>query len=171
MLDGCAKRVQSFRNPADRSADDFRIPPAGGPVHAKPGRLAAALQQAPAPWSVTALGAAAALATAFAHLTTAESAAVLSLVTVAGSLATALVTKQAALAFASGASATVLGDLAVFGLKLSSEQAGALSGLVTFVLGAFLHLAHVQLSARPLPVVDFGPPPVPYPGDRPGFLK
>lgn len=113
-----------------------------------------ALEAAPAPWFVTGLGTAAALIAAFAHLTPAESAVVFSLATAVGTVITASITRPVSVSVISGAAAVILGDFALFGVHLNSDEIGAVVGLVTFALGAFLHLAHIQyLAVRPLPLV------------------
>lgn len=119
--------------------------------------IRAAVSAAPAPWFITALGTAAALVTAFAHLTTAESATVFSLATAIGTVITASLTRPVAVSAISGAAAVILGDFTLFGLHLSPDQTGAVVGGVTFALGAFLHLAHVAYTAaqagQPAPVL------------------
>jgi hypothetical protein len=127
-------------------------------------RMRSALEAAPAPWFVTGLGTAAALIAAFGHLTTAEAAVIFSLATAIGTVITASLTRPVPVSVISGAAAVILGDFTLFGLHLNSDETGAVVGLVTFALGAFLHLAHVQyLAARPVPVTMATasvPPPV-----------
>jgi hypothetical protein len=101
----------------------------------------------PAPWFITALGTVAALVTAFGHLSPSVSAVVFSLATAIGTVITAFISRPVAVSVIGGAAATILGDFALFGLHLNSDETGAVVGLVSFGLGAFLHLAHVQYAA------------------------
>jgi hypothetical protein len=111
----------------------------------------ASVAAAPAPWFVTGLGTAAALAASFGHLTPTASVMVFSLATAAGTVITSFMTRPVAVPVISGAAAVILGDFALFGVHLNSDETGAVIGLVTFALGAFLHLAHVQyITFRPV---------------------
>jgi hypothetical protein len=109
--------------------------------------LKATLTANPAPWYVTGLGTAAALTASFGHLSTVQSVLVFSLATATGTVITAFLTRPVSVPVISGAAATVLGDFALFGLRLNSDQVGAVVGVVTFALGAFLHLAGIPAAA------------------------
>lgn len=111
--------------------------------------LKSSLATQPAPWFVTALGTVVALVAAFGHLTPTSTAVLMSVVTAVGTVVVAFQTRPVAVSVISGAAATILGDFALFGLHLNSDQIGAVVGVVTWGLGAFLHLAHIQyISAR-----------------------
>lgn len=135
--------------------------------------LKASVQAAPAPWFVTALGTAAALVNAFGHLSPAVSAVVLSLALTAGTVATAFTVRPVAVPVISGAAAVILGDFALLGLPLNTDEIGAASALVSLALGMFLHLAHIQytngqtlraLTAPKLVTVPDLPVRIPVPG-------
>lgn len=116
------------------------------------------LAGAPAPWFVTGLGMVVALLTTFGHLSTAQTAALYSLATAAGTILMAARTRPVAVATIAGAASVVFGDLTVFGFPaLSADQKGAVVGILTFVLGAFLHLIHVP-AAESAPVPGPQPP-------------
>lgn len=93
---------------------------------------------APAPWWVTGLGAAAALATGLGHFSAPVDAAVFSASTAVSTIITAIITKQSP-AVIGGAAAVILGDFSIFGLHLSSDAIGALTGAITLALGFALH--------------------------------
>lgn len=109
---------------------------------------------APAPWLVTGLGMVVALLVSFGHLSTAETAVLYSLAAAAGTVITAARTRPVAVATIAGAASVILGDLTIFGFPaFSPDQKGAVVGVLTFALGAFLHLVHVPVSdSAPVPV-------------------
>lgn len=107
-------------------------------------KLRASITASPAPWFITGLGTAAALVSGFGHLSPAVSAVVFSIATALGTAVTAFIMRPVAVPVISGAAAVILGDFALLGLPLNSDEIGAVTGLVTLALGAFLHLAHVQ---------------------------
>lgn len=101
----------------------------------------------PAPWFISAVGAAVGLITAFAHLSTTQAAVLSSLAIAAGTIVFAIRTKPVAVATISGAVVIVITDLSLFGFPtLSSDQKGALVTVLPLVLGWFLHLIHVPAS-------------------------
>lgn len=120
-------------------------------MSARSAEIRAAVEAAPAPWFVTGLGTAAALVASFGHLTPTVSAMVFSLATAIGTVITAFLTRPVAVPVIAGAAAVILGDFALFGVHLNSDETGAVIGLVTFGLGAFLHLAHIQYIAATQP--------------------
>lgn len=126
--------------------------------------LKQSLAGAPAPWFVTGLGTIVALLTTFGHLSPVQTAVVYSLATAAGTIITAVRTRPVAVATLSGAAVTVLGDMAIVGFPhLSADQKGAVVGVLTFVLGAFLHLIHVPVTDS----VKAPEPPPSYPPATP----
>lgn len=118
-------------------------------MSAKSAELRLSMTVNPAPWFVTGLGALAALIAAFGHLGTAQSAAVFSVATAIGTIISAFLTRPVSVSVIGGAAAIILGDFTVFGYALSSDQIGAVVGIVTFLLGAFLHLAGQPVAATP----------------------
>jgi hypothetical protein len=121
----------------------------------------------PAPWFVTGLGAVAALIASFGHLSTGQSAVVFSLATAIGTVITAFLTRPVSLSVIGGAAAIILGDFTLFGYTLTSNQIGAVVGLVTFLLGALLHMAGQPVASTPavparssVPVTPAAGPPV-----------
>lgn len=113
-------------------------------------RLRVSLTTQPAPWFVTALGTVAALVVSFAHLNITQSAMAFSLATAIGTVITAYLTRPVAVSVISGAATVILGDFALFGLHLNTDQVSALVGVLTFALGAFLHLANIPAVAGPV---------------------
>ncbi len=110
-------------------------------------RLKTSVAGSPAPWLVTGLGSAAALAVAFGSLGPVPSAVLFSLAAAGGTLVTAALTRPVAAVTLAGAAGTILGDLTLFGFPaLSPDQKGAAVGVITFAVGAFLHLVHVPVT-------------------------
>lgn len=116
-------------------------------MNAMSARVRTSLVTQPAPWFVTALGTVAALVVSFSHMGASSSALVFSLATALGTVITAFMTRPVAVSVISGAAAVILGDFALFGLHLNSDETGAVVALVSFALGAFLHLAHISYTS------------------------
>jgi hypothetical protein len=126
------------------------------PVRARVAAYTATSAKAlPAPWYVTGLGAVAALVTATASLSPAWSAAVFSAAAATGTILTAVKLRPVEVPVITGSATVILGDLALLGLKVPPEVLGALTGTLTFALGAVLHLMHVQFTmSAPGPVAS-----------------
>ena len=103
----------------------------------------------------TVLGVAAALVIAFGHLGPVGSALVTSLATALGTLLVVIIGavngKPVSLQVLTGAAMVIFSDLALFGIRMSADERGALAAAVGVFAGLALHLLHVTVTAAPAP--------------------
>jgi len=112
------------------------------------------VSNSPASGIVTALGAIAALVIAFAHLTPAQAAMAASLATAAGTIVViitgVMAGKPVSMQALTGATAIILADLALFGIRMDAEERGAVVAAVAVFAGLALHLLHVTVTSAPV---------------------
>jgi len=112
------------------------------------------VSNSPAAGVVTALGAIAALITAFAHLSPAQAATAASLATAAGTVVViitgVMAGKPVSMQALTGVTAIIVADLALFGIRMNAQERGAIVAAVATFVGLALHLLHVTVTAAPV---------------------
>jgi hypothetical protein len=122
-----------------------------------------------APSLAAVLGAIAALFISFGHLGPSGAAALTSAATALGTLAVigagAKAGKPVSLQAVTGAVTVLFSDLALFGIRMSADERGALVSATGALLSLALHLVHVTVTAGPAPAPL---PAVPHRPSAPG---
>ncbi len=93
------------------------------------------LRKQPAAYAVTGLGAAAALAIAFGHLSVTQAGILSGAATAIGTIITAALARPVNFTLISGAAATILQALVLFNVHMNSGEIAAVVTFINFVLG------------------------------------